>query len=844
MLSAGKSSLMDMLAVWAARNGRRITLIVGDVGDVLNRCDYFQQLGLNAVPLLGKSNRETHLKRLHSATAENRSSIHSGYRWLSTACSLLAFTQEPIQLKVGKHPCLNLQSKENKSTYACPIYNSCAYHNAQRELVDAPIWIGTPASLLYSKVDQQLTDTSMQLAELVYKTSDIVVVDEADRVQVQLDMAFSPGQTLASNNFQGWLEQLVNHLRAVQTKKGREVRVESLASTFLSIAEKASTACDRLYDLFIRNGALKKWLNGKQYFSGWLLFEHLADKLIQERMAPTNGKRSHLPEIFENFLKQRDPLGEESESELCALARKVITYDLNRSRLQEEIIRWVEEQEVFDAELTNQLRAEIALKLEFTLLVSVLENRLNYLIKHWKQVESSLDLDEWGSNIFNDPPKEFLSMVPISAAGNMLAFRYEGSDENPAGKLAFFKNMGVGRHFLLNFHRIYEADKQAGPHVLLLSGTSWAGSSPSYHIQLPVAALLRSPKNELNGISKSEFHFYPFRDKKDNPIRVSGESNINTRQNNLKSLVRELAKPDPISKYSLFENHWKTLPEGRRRSLLIVGSYQEARLVKDYLIQIRSEWSDKVQALIPDSSEPHDGQIDPKQTIIRSKVQSFALGDGHILIAPLLAIERGHNILNDAGEAGIGVAYFLVRPHPHPDDISLAVKSLNRWAIDTHNNYAWFEQKTGNSLSDAEQISNLFKHEAVKRWNQLMRMPIRFPTMREEYRNAFYWDQLVSIWQVIGRLIRGGVPAQVYFCDAAFAPNTVKGQNDTPQSSLLVGILALLQPYFDTTSKINPEERAIAQALYTPFFQALNSIKGLRYDIRKDSPISFPAGIA
>ena len=31
MLSAGKSTLMDLLAVWAARSGRRITLIVGDV---------------------------------------------------------------------------------------------------------------------------------------------------------------------------------------------------------------------------------------------------------------------------------------------------------------------------------------------------------------------------------------------------------------------------------------------------------------------------------------------------------------------------------------------------------------------------------------------------------------------------------------------------------------------------------------------------------------------------------------------------------------------------------------------------------------------------------------------
>ena len=85
MLSSRKSTLMIILAVWAAKQGLRVTLIVGDVSDVLNQCDYLCRLGLSAAPLLGKSNREQHLARLHSTTVEanplsvDASEIHRGF---------------------------------------------------------------------------------------------------------------------------------------------------------------------------------------------------------------------------------------------------------------------------------------------------------------------------------------------------------------------------------------------------------------------------------------------------------------------------------------------------------------------------------------------------------------------------------------------------------------------------------------------------------------------------------------------------------------------------------------------------------------------------------------------
>lgn len=224
-------------------------------------------------------------------------------------------------------------------------------------------------------------------------------------------------------------------------------------------------------------------------------------------------------------------------------------------------------------------------------------------------------------------------------------------------------------------------------------------------------------------------------------------------------------------------------------------------------------------------------------------MQQFARSGAFILVAPLLAIERGHNILNDLNQAALGAAYFLVRPHPHPGDIGMAVKMLNHWALSHHDNTAWFERQNNGQLPEASDMNRIFRARAIRNWNHYIRMRVQFPTMPDTERNALYWDQLVSIWQVIGRLIRGGMSAQVYFCDAAFAPNTPLGQPDTVRSSLLVGMLELLRPYFDVDPKkpVAPRDRAVAQALYEPFFQALKNITDLHHGIPTPTTTSVSA---
>lgn len=82
------------------------------------------------------------------------------------------------------------------------------------------------------------------------------------------------------------------------------------------------------------------------------------------------------------------------------------------------------------------------------------------------------------------------------------------------------------------------------------------------------------------------------------------------------------------------------------------------------------------------------------------------------------------------------------------------------------------------------------------------------------------------MWQVIGRLVRGGCAAQVFFCDAKFAPrraNLEKG--DQENTSLIIGMLEILRPYFDDNSGKSLREKDLVRILYGPLYWALENME-------------------
>lgn len=279
------------------------------------------------------------------------------------------------------------------------------------------------------------------------------------------------------------------------------------------------------------------------------------------------------------------------------------------------------------------------------------------------------------------------------------------------------------------------------------------------------------------------------------------------------------------------EKERNDLPAKRQRILLLVSSYEQAKLAQEHLEHLRPDWREQILRLVPDDDEFESQWRGKDRSLQRGLVSKFASTSAWILIAPLMAVERGHNILNDEDKAAIGAAYFLVRPHPRPDDINYAIHSINRWAIERYDNIPWLTSKCQDGLLTLDRVGHAFRDEAYKRWRYLLRLPMIYSTLPDWEREAVTWNQLVSIWQVIGRLIRGGSPARVFFCDAAFARRTAfqDEQHDEPLTSLLVSIRQILHPYFiaDSNPQITHRERELVQALYGPFYTAIEEMGGI-----------------
>src|SRR5256886_1889717 len=139
---------------------------------------------------------------------------------------------------------------------------------------------------------------------------------------------------------------------------------------------------------------------------------------------------------------------------------------------------------------TQRWRERIAIRLEFTLLLAALHHRLDRVSFMWPQVEAAMHLDTADNELARRPPLDYAPVVPEAPMGNVLGFQYlpdepePGGDDRRSGTLRFFRCAGVGRELLLNLPSLGAdpANGRPGPHVLLMSGTSWAGTSTRAHI--------------------------------------------------------------------------------------------------------------------------------------------------------------------------------------------------------------------------------------------------------------------------------------------------------------------------------------------------------------------------
>jgi hypothetical protein len=849
MVGSGKSSLFTVLTVYLARRGYRVVMVLSDVAAVFKEQKIFHAFSsiepdaFQAVPFVGKTTRISHLNRLYRAEAArigiSFDQNHPSYSFLSTVCPLDGLRQDIRPIPPGEEPCTRLytledEEKEEKEDekYDCPFMPVCPVHHRTHTLAEARIWLATPASLLASGPQGPLLPLTMQYVDIVMRHAHVMLIDEGDLVQVQFDNRFAPMEVLVRERGESWLDRVATQVSRQVYRSGRPLvgKYPGL-DRWLVAHDNTQRAVNRLYiHLRDKDSAARRWL-GTTYFSHDRLIARLAWELRD--VVPSNDDfvRQAQNFKFSPLVIQKNPRPKkrqvgEVETPLAwyrAVHLEMLESDTSQALL--ELKNWLQEQNIHNPPLEEALKDNLALHLLIMLLVVILDHAMQLMILQWPATEG-LDLDRGTGGLFFHPTEDQLCMVPEPAMGSVIGFQYYDNQQNGNGELRFFYVRGTGRSLLYHLHDALNlSDDIAGPHIVLTSGTSWAPGSWKYHLhRFPDAVLLPMKENTADAPQRTRIQC--FYDPLPNPhtpgkyLRISGIEDTDLRLKNLQAMVDMLTRAQAF-RPSMLDNELNILQPHRKRILLVVGSYIEAEFVGNALASILAEQhpeftGDEVLTLIPDSEGDSEGnqQISSSGKLRRSLLNQMPQLSARFLVAPLQAIERGHNILVGQ-EAAIGSVYFLVRPYPVPGDIHVAINQLNFWSIE------YVPKLTHLSATDA---GKFLRQEASRKWEEALEQGKRYKELDDDERTPLLWTQFVLVWQCIGRLLRGGATARVHFVDARWAENSPMGQGDTEKTSMLLGFRRILRQAINTP---DPAERAIATTLYGEAAQAFENIQGV-----------------
>ena len=635
MVGAGKSTLIKVLAFWFHKNGHRMAIVVDTVAEVLHLQQYLAALGVTASPLIGRSER---LKYINQVTQPGDTCLSRSFsQYLAPVCLIDGIDEQHSgAIAFGKEPCYTL--RKGSKHYLCPYFAQCSGTKMLRDCYTASVVITTVAGFAASRVGPS-RETFLELA---IRELDLVVFDESDRVQKALDQFFMP-ETSFDNYISESAEDCSAYMR-LSSKRRKEnpalQRYDEMQRQSVTVSACLSKAL--LHDL----GSWRRITYGDPFSALTLL-----DDLYQTE------SEYQIPKIVYQSLYDLIDVPDEERLRKTTLW---IALDNSCKSGEDETFgqlynRWLEElgprfprPKKEKAQQIQDARIKLILRLIY----------FDHFIRNLSDAYEACHETSYGQNeLFGFLQTRFRqqqAFLPSALCGNLFGLK-KTDDED----IVLFRQFAFGRSLMKDLPYLHtDAQGQpAGPHVILLSGSSWAEGSYQYHINRPVNYLLEAEPEKRAFLEKTRFFESGF------PERVSG-AGPEDRSAQLR-IVTQKAVELILREYR--RSAGKILP--------VVNSYTQAQEVQQTLeIALRKiSCPARTCRMISDASSTSDTQ----GTIRRGEVSRFAQMQEEILIAPAMAIERGHNIVDEYGHSALCAVFFMVRPMAVPEDIQQKGSKLN-----------------------------------------------------------------------------------------------------------------------------------------------------------------------
>lgn len=874
---AGKTTMLVVLGVWLSRQRMKTMLLFPSI-EVARQ--YMADLAFHGVKvgmLVGQNptTRRRHADRIAETIASiggqgGFATTIDGADAFASNCVLPAFARGDTKFwRFGVAPCDSIMqgtdSRGRLRRRLCPVWAVCGRNQAPRRLIDADVWVGHVLSM-DTIVPAHALDEGVRYFELIARTFDVVVFDEADAVQSNLD-SYGAARLKISGAEESLhrviLDQIHDRFARGENHRLMDRNIELYSRELGEFGSHNYSLVSTVQNLAVDPAGQRV----AQHFCDHLLttsriIADLLDGLIRRRSSRDEADRAELKKgfsvarattdlwdtaAFEAFRNRTDEQTSAwIKADLCAR-----TLSLPRGPLEQTRTQLIQEFRRYLAENLNYRRDEVMTRIAelflgicfhsgkvrppgaqetVRLLVTVTFMILGYrrIVPGTRtMVAEGLVREPLVDATASDEMRRFIpESVMGSLSGVKYSFRKAESSRNDAlnVELSYISLIGSPRILMHRFHQLLASDGgQPGPAVLLTSATSFLEASPAYHINVGPHYVL-CPRRTEHDPTRSIYRFkwIPDRESADEPLRYSGAGELGRR--NLERMVDALVRGGTL-KSEVFKsiNNFDVRDGVKRKVALVVNSYEQARFIKAFLDDHHREIGRRTKAVVREVGRRER----PADYVTPAQAESLGDDDNcDIIVLPMSALGRGINIVFTKGprlrDAAIGSIYFLTRPHPSADDMQLMLSIAGRDTL-------LLDQRAFGADDRLEDIATALRaarHKSFRLARRLMQEPLMASRLGQELFKPFTANQMVNILQTIGRGMRNGCPVAVYFVDAAWAPNSTRGEPDTTQGSMLVQMRAILE---ECVSHPDPVSRRIYQELYGAFLEPLRRINGVEF---------------
>lgn len=623
----------------------KLVIILNTIPEVLSLYFYLRGFGLSCSPFISPAARSRQPELDHAISEDETCLTAELSEYLTPYCLLAGLSDyDGEAFPFGDEPCLRLMKRDSDARQGksagrrgCPFFGICNGPKMIRDCLDSDIVITNSHAILLTRAAGVNAKgvTSRLYFEHMLDSCDLAIFDECDWTQIIFDEMMMPSGKLHGDYVSP--EADITHEYQMRSPQEAEGAPEE-ETRFLSLLNIFVTVVDRLNESLRRCDPYWPIIGVGRFFWTRSLLDHvfLEKKLIDDKLY------RRLCSAVQN---SRPDNNATLDSNICSVFSPEYP-----ERFEAEFERWIARLRRYYLVTDEDGRRKLD---DFLMLIM----RMIAFERYFRQLESAREERDRvlpGDERIND-----LRRIMVRRSSRLLEYgpsalcgAFLGICRRQDGDISIMRPLAYGGAFLTDspWMRVARDGRPLGPHVLLLSGTSWAPGSWQYHVPRAVNYILEAPIPAREFLAKSVFiaPMIP-------SIRVSGQP----------------AQKKDYQLSKLAKAYWSVIADetSHGKVLLITNSYDQADTIRKTLEKMgsRGSWPDiGICTIGPAEAASYDDPF--SRTITRSETGRFPDMEARILIAPAATIARGRNIVDDLGNAALGSVFLMVRPLAVPDD--------------------------------------------------------------------------------------------------------------------------------------------------------------------------------